>query len=158
MFQARYYLSNQERFFKNSKRFWEIMVWNVHFWHFYSPKNINENSFILFWQRRSVWALNFIEIKSFLDPIPQFSTYLFFASESAIFERFRTSAFQNTKHYSLTQKTRELTALYVNPMGIRIFQVCLGEHNFEWKMRPSKNGRVTPSVCCNSIQNDAMTL
>ena len=49
----------------------------------------------------------------------------FFHTESAIFERFRTSAFQNTKNYYRTPKTREVTPHFINPMKIRISQVCL---------------------------------
>ena len=41
--------------------------------------------------------------------------FYFFGTESTIFERFRSSAFQNTKNYHLTPKTRGDTTLCVEP-------------------------------------------
>ena len=157
MFRARY-LSDQERFFKISKRFWEILVWNVHFCHFQCHFDIPE-TFVTFLQ----WMLvvkseNSSNIKRFLYFGDKNFRVFFFGTESDIFERFRASAFQNTKNYRLTPKTRKDAPLWIRCGWTGNRRVLLLREDFEAKFGSVKIGCMRTSISSKNLENHAISL
>ena len=132
------YLSDQERFFRFSKRFREIMGWNVHFWHFYC----SEKSMYFFSAFSNYSHPFFLKKHRFLVCRFENKRLYFFGAGSTIFERFRSSAFQNTKNYHLTPKTRGDTTICVEP-------TTPGPH---YSRQPRRGNRSSKNRLCKPLK------
>ena len=68
--------------------------------------------------------------------------FYFFGAKSTIFERFRSSAFQNTKNYHLTPKTRGDTTICVEP-------TTPGPH---YSRQPRRGNRSSKNRLCKPLK------
>ena len=82
----------------------------------------------------------------------------FFGIETAIFERFGASAFQNTKNYWLTPKTRKDRPLWIRCGCTGNRRVHLLKEDFEAKFGPVKIGCMRTSTCSENLENHAIPL
>ena len=132
------YLSDQKRFFrfsKDSERSWAETFISGTFTARKNPCNFSPRfqiTVIRFFLKKHRFFVCRFENKRFY----------FFGAKSTIFERFRSSAFQNTKNYHLTPKTRGDTTICVEPTNP-------GPH---YSRQPRRGNRSSKNRLCKPLK------